>query len=514
MIVLKYGNESLKVHSNYNINKSSQNVQFSDITCDFTGLGRTSLPLKYQEASIIDTDTNEIYFTGYVDSYEFGRMREVDIDRDISITLLSPMALTTLRNTTAVGIFMLKDLLENQILGTLVDDGFVIEEMNISDRQISVNFLLETVEFCMNSLSNKYNFWWYIGEHKDIHVNDIEYMFNREPTLIYDNQNRPQGLEYIQPKISATDYYNVINFKNVRIYNSSIIEWNGKNSEPNSNMMNPLINQNTSMKNGEELLFNYPVDINPDTINRVDILQNIIEHDRYAVYSLGIYGYYTDGEMFSVYITNSGISDNFGYVGDAETKDKEFLLIKDNFFENLVTGFQYNGNKEIDYFTSIISNSSLIWSSNRFFDIGEVQNKKGIVNDTGIVEKTIDMNEQWKTFQELEEIGKTNINKNLENAIEIEMQMDNNNNLSVGSIVRINRNDMLIDGDYVVTELKEAYKNNEIEYTVTLKNANMLDNFIDIFRPETEQNNEDKIVKVVITEYIKEQISETHEVVL
>lgn len=519
MIVLKYGNTELIMYSEYSINKSSQDVKFSDVKCDFTGYSKNDLPVKYQEASIIDTETNEIYFTGYVDSYEFGKMREVDIDRDISITLLSPMSLATLRSATAVGTYMLKDLIENQILGVLIDDGFVIEEMNISDRELSVNFLLETVEFCMNSLSNKYNFWWYIDERKKIYINDIAYMFNKNPNLIYDNDNRPSGLEYIQPKISARDYYNVINFKNVRIYNSSIIEFDEQSGELTFEA-NPLINQNVSMKNGDELLFNYPVDINEKNIRRNDVLAGVISSERYATYGIGIYGVYSDGQEFSVYITTNNlsdygllISDNVGFNGDSESNEKEFLLIRDNFFSNLITGFKYNGNKEINHFTLLISNTALIWSSYRFFDIQEVQKKKGVVSLTGVIEKNIDMSEQWKTIDELQEIGKSNVDSNIESGIEIEMQMDKKNNLNIGDIVIIDRNDLLIDGSYVITEIKENYKKNDLEYTITLKNANMLDSFIDIFRAEESQESEEKTQKVIISEYTEESIKESHEVV-
>ena len=74
-------------------------------------------------------------------------MRETDIETDINITLLSPMKMATLRTTTAVGTYQLKDLIENTILLPLLDDGFTVGDFEIKDRQITVNYLVETIEY-------------------------------------------------------------------------------------------------------------------------------------------------------------------------------------------------------------------------------------------------------------------------------------------------------------------------------------------------------------------------------
>lgn len=59
----------LRLLNNYNITKSSQEVAYSDLTCDFTDLTVNDLPEKYQEVEIINN--NQIEFFGYVDSYNF-----------------------------------------------------------------------------------------------------------------------------------------------------------------------------------------------------------------------------------------------------------------------------------------------------------------------------------------------------------------------------------------------------------------------------------------------------------
>ena len=192
MIKLKYGEILLDVYNNYEITKSSQDVVYSDLQCDFTGRTAEELPEKYQEVSLVDIDNlnneNVLYF-GYVESYNFGEMRELDVDTTINLTLFSPMKLATLRTTIAIGTYQLKDLLQNTILDPLIEEGFKIKEIDITDRQVTTNYLVKSVEYCMNNLSNKFNFWWFIDEYKNIYIKDITKLISQEPRHIYDNEN-------------------------------------------------------------------------------------------------------------------------------------------------------------------------------------------------------------------------------------------------------------------------------------------------------------------------------------
>lgn len=512
MIVLKYGNISLPIESDYSVTKSSQEVKFGNLTCDFTGRGKEDLPIKYQEARMVDDENNKTIFTGYIESYDFGNMREVDVDRSINITLMSPMALTTIRSAIAIGTYMLKDLIQNTILASMVDDGFEVVEMNIADKEISVNFLMQTVEYCMNVLSNKYNFWWYIDENKKIYIRDIDYMFNLEPKFTYSDNHRPNGLEYLKPKITSADYYNVINFKNVRIYEQSI--YNDLLAPEVIYDMNRLFDNNLTIKNGNQVNFNFPVDIKKENIIKA---YNTKTSALGRPYPCGIYCMFRDSSedlvIFRVEVENNElvISDNISFQGDGQ-EAKEFELIRDSFFSNLITGFIYHGNSTLKPYI-FESDSALIWNIIRFFHSSEIQSKKGLVNDSGVIEKIIDMKEQWKTIPELQEIAVSSINNNLTGECEVEMQLDDDNGLTVGDLFKIERNDFLVDGTYVITSIKEQDKNGETEYTMTLKNTNMLDNYIDVFRSTEEQQPDDKIYNVSIIDYVEDTIREVHEVV-
>jgi hypothetical protein len=206
------------------------------------------------------------------------------------------------------------------------------------------------------------------------------------------------------------------------------------------------------------------------------------------------------------------MSDNLGFDGEENTTGKDFLLIRDSMFNNLIVGFKYNNeSKNLTSITLIMSDSALIWNINKFYNDKAINEKKGIINDTGIVELTIDMNEQWKTRQELQEIGVSYMNKNsLKLDGEIQLKLDKNL-FKIGDILKINK--MLFNSKYIVTQIRENFSNGTIQYFVTCKNSNITDNYIDLFRSGTSQQNEEKTYQINISHYNEEGIKETFEVV-
>ena len=236
------------------------------------------------------------------------------------------------------------------------------------------------------------------------------------------------------------------------------------------------------------------------------------------LYGLYIKGTYSNSETFEVYIRynqNTGEyskGSNIGFEGNEEDTEKEFLLIRDSFFSNLITGFKFNDeNKNIQSIEEISSDSALIWNVVRMYNDEAIASKKGKISDTGIVETTIDMKESWKTLEELREIGISYMDKNSVNSGELELKIDTSCDMQVGNTIKIDR--LSINGTYVITKIQMVLANNEKVWTVTCKNGNMLNNFIDIFRSENTQANEEKSYKISITHYMEEKINEVFEVV-
>lgn len=525
MVYLKYQDIELPVLDDCSITKSSQEVTFSDLKCEFTGHSADQLPEKYQEVQIISRNTisEELLYTGYVDSYKFDKMREQDIEMFIDVTLLSPMKMATLRTVIANGTYKLISLIENIVLNPLIEDGYTLKEINISDHEVTVNFLCETIEYCMNNLSNKFNFWWFIDEHKNIYIKDVDVMLATDTDLIYDDENRIAGLEYIQPVIESDDYANVINFKNVRIYEYSTAKFDGQTM---TSSHNPLIStQVTKVKSDDTIELNYPIDINVTNIlksaeSNGKLKIGTIVHNgesitgNYAT-ALNINGTYANGNSFSVYyyVLDDGttyISNNLDITGNNE--DKEFTVVKDSFYSNLITGIKFkNDSTTIATIEQIESDSVLVYNINKLYNDKAILSKKNKISNTGIVELTVDMNQSWKTIQELAKIGSSYMNKNsIEFDGTINLKLDQNV-INVGDILRINK--MLFNSKYIVTQVEMQYNNNDFEYTVTAKNTNILSSFIDVFRGENSQTSEEQEYKVSVTHYDEEGIIEEYEVI-
>lgn len=502
----------LGILNTYEIEKSSQEVSFSDIDCDFTEFTAEDLPEKYQEVQIIDDETNEIKYFGYVDQYSFKEMRETDKFTEISFTLLSPMKLATLRTFIAIGSYNLEDLIRNIILKPLINDGFTIEKLSVPNKTISANYLSKTIEYGLNTLSNQYNLWWFIDENKKIYIQTIDQLLSKDADYIYDDSHKINGLQYLRPTVASDNYANVINFSNVRVYEYSVLDFN-EQDEMYYQVVPLISEQIAGLTKGQQLLFRHPVDLNK---------QNILKagrsyEPRPEYIGLQVEGKYSDNTTFEFYInyyiveTNTWLtSSNVGFVGDENT-DKEFLLIRDNFFSNLITGFEYNGSKTISKITTIETHSALAWEVFKFYNDKAINEKKGIINNTGIVEMTVDMNEQWKTVQELQDIGVTFMNNNsLKLDGEIELKLDKDV-FKVGDILGINK--MLFNGKYIVTSVHESFFNNVIEYIVTCKNANIINNYIDLFRNNLTEEDETKTYEINVSHYSGEGIKETFEVI-
>lgn len=502
--MIEYGDVQLKLIEGYDLTKASQTVSFSNLKADFTNHNPSDLPQKYQECRVYVND--KLKFIGYINGYSFNEIREKDKYLEIEFELLSPMAMTTIRTQIATGTYRLKDLIEF-VFEPLIDDGFQIKEIDITDRQLTVNYICETIEYIMSDLSSDYNLWWFIDENKNIYVKDINIMLNSEPKHIYDDTHKINGLMYLRPTIMSQDYANVVNFKNVRIYQYSRQEFDG-------NEHNPLISQQIStMTNGKDLDFNYPIDFKENNILKS---ANSMTNSGLFIYGLYIKGTYTDNSTFELYkyyhiIEDKWyISDNIGFDGN-EDSNQEFLLKRDPFFSNLIVGFRYNGSKTIKSITDIKSDSIITWNVNKFYNDKGIEDKRGKISNTGIIELTINMNEQWKTIPELLDIGASYINKSslsLDGQLEIGIDEDVFN---VGDIIEINK--MIFNGKYIITSIKERNVRNHSEYIAICKNINVEENYINLFRSKTSQENSDRTYQTYITHYTQDGIKETHEVV-
>ena len=157
-----FNNKAFKIIDEYGYKFSSNEVTFNDIKIDFTGHTFEDIPFKYQEIKIMQADTEEdilngkVLFTGYLDDINLSDMKQQKEFREMTLTLLSPLKMATKRCVSLIGTYEL-NIAITRVLQPLIDDGFTLNEMNVPDGQIITNFLIETIENCMNNICSKRN---------------------------------------------------------------------------------------------------------------------------------------------------------------------------------------------------------------------------------------------------------------------------------------------------------------------------------------------------------------------
>ena len=464
---------------------------------------------------IIKYIENGIIYTGYVNNYTLPKMKNKLEYRELDIDLLSPLALATLRTVDVVGTYNLQPLVR-EIIQPLIDDGFKLKELNINNNQISVNYLTETIESALNKLSNNFNFWWYIDKNKNIFINDINYLFNKNRVFTYNDNNKINGLIDFTPSMESIDYCNTIDFTNVRLITKSHFQKDYMTSSDGNYYeymyYNPLIIKDT-IEPGEEIEFDIPFLINTDKRGISNTSPNV-EQGFLKIYSslivdnvqtmVEIVSLRADNNNKVIIPSNVSISDNYN-------EDNEFVFVKDSFFDNLIIGMKYNGSSTINV-GLIVSDTALMWAKVRVNDNKEIEINKDIISTTGIVEKQVDMNEQWKTYEELLVISNSLIKNNNVNVEKVILETDKENNFNIGDIISINKTSFLTYGDFIITDKRRSYYDNVDRWTFSLNNTNILESYVDLFRAREEEQQTDKIYNLITGDYSKEGIKESYEV--
>ena len=518
---LVYNKKAFKILDGFTIKQSNAEVTFNDITIDFTGYSLLDIPFKYQELKIIQAETEEeilsgngeVVFAGFLDDIDLSEMKNrKEEQRELTLTVLSPLAMSTKRYVSLIGTYSKEEAIR-RVLQPLLDDGFKIVEFNIPTGQITTNFVIESVENCMNDMCFKAGVFWFIDENKNIYINSIDYLFGLGSKKTIAPDVITKGLSKIQPKIENIDYANVINFKNVRIYYSTMSMCDELNNLIEEHDY-PLLNLPKKLKKGDTVQFNNPIVVSEDTLRK---LREEGEVDDADVASLSIV---IGGEEFYIRIeTNEKSADYDKYVtsnnfsfSDDGGEEKTLVLQRDSFFNNLITGFKWNG-ADNSVVSRIYTGTALRYTTMRFMHSAEINNLKGVISDTGIVEKCIDYQEKWTTTTQLVDYARSLMSSNTKTINQVDLTFDETPNLKIGDIVEIHEPDFYIDGKFAVKEISYKYINDENEeWNIKLKNSDLNSTYIDLFRPAQKQENESKTDTVVLSEYVEETVYEKHEI--
>lgn len=489
MIYAQWTGEKIPILNDLDINLSSREVTFSDLTLDFAGKTISDLPYYLQEVKIID-DNDNVLFTGYVDTYTLPQIKQQNsIEMELSLTLLSPRKMTTKRVTSINKTDKLENIIR-EIFSVLIPDGYYFKEVNVPNKTVTIRKLSKTIEELIEELSNKNSLYWNIDIDKGITVCSIDYMFSKDflKTINITNyKNEIKGLISITPTVEGVDYANVINAKNVRVFYTTRYY-----------SSTPLV----TVKAGDVFQFENPIVIGIDTAKR------ILKNPTYAVELQHLQIEYTDendsyyAEISSILNppeTNSYIEyNNFGKTDD---ENKDWTLQYDNFFSNMITGIK-NNTENTQKILLFYSRSALRYANMKLLNWQQIEEMKGNVTSSGQIEKIIDLNETWFTSEELIDYINNLFVNNDRNTNEITIVCDENNNIEIGDRIVFNLPEYLVEGNFIVTDIKKRKSNNNpFVYNITLRNTGLLDNYIDLFRPELQEEQEEQAQVEYIVEY-------------
>lgn len=491
--------EILPVYDTLELNKSGNELTFSNIKADYGIREKWQLPMAFQEIRIwqgnLIGDSNlsecELLYTGFLDSASLTQKHTDEDECDIELTLLSPMNLTTKRYVSINGTYTTDEAFR-LIFEPLINDGFNLTRINVNSKTISLNYYLETIETIMNDLSNKLNIYWTIDSKKNIKIVDIIKLLGQEPKLEI-TTDFTEGLYELKPVIKNNGYFNTINVKNARLYTT------GENQE---------LLEIMKLINGETSHFVNPIDFGVNGAYRTCFNNNtskctilkVLAQNEQVLYEIE----YNVGD--DTITLPQGVVFN-----DEDTENATLILERDSFFKNLITGFQWKGTTQ--NISSIKSDTMLKYQLFRITNANEISKCSQFITDSGIIETTIDVNEGWYTFMEMVNYCDSLMMSNANNTASVELSFDKDYKFEIGDTIRINRPKFFIEGDFVITEIQETKSGyDSYDCHILAQNNKLQANYIDIFRKSISEENEAKYSSINVIEYTTDEIVETHKV--
>ena len=474
-MIARWNNKDYRIIDSIEIKKSSREVTYTDLKLDFSKCTMENLPYAQQEVQIIDKD-GKLKFTGFVSDYKLPELKKIITpEKELNLSLYTPRQMTTIRTVTIMRTAMLSEII-TQVLMPLYQDGFVLKTLNIEDKSVTLKLISKTVEEVLN------------------------YLFNKVPKRTINIKNYKQqinGFLSISPTVENLDYANIINIKNARIFYDSTQQ------------------VNVTLKNGDRIDFENPIDISLATAERIvgalAVNQTTTCTNLELIYngSSRAYvecGFNVDGEL------QDGL--NMKDIATDDSTGALFVLTMDSTFKNLATGITYKGEHEITV-NSIRSQTFLRYANMRLINWQEIEQNEGKITTSGQIEKVLDVENGWFTVQELIDYIRNTFIINNKYTNQVTIKYDKENNIEIGDRIDINLPEYFTEGIFIVTAINESKEaNNPTNYSVELRNTNLLENYIDLFRNSSDTEEQDSQIE---TEYVveysgEEKINEIHEI--
>ena len=489
--MLKYRDIELTIIDSLKTANSMKCVTYNDIKCDFNGHTKADFPVKMQEIQIIKDSVIISY--GYLSSFEYD-----GFTKKIKFEVLSPKSYINRRVTNLItNGLTLQETVEDLISGLLVDgyslDGTIDLAEISGSKLISEEIIFRSIDEIFDYLAKKYSFVWYVDNLKVIHIIMENEIINQTPVYNFTNKS---SIDINRVEIESKEYFNKVYAKNLKVYYSSYTATD----------LSPLIKEDKVTTKNELITFTNWIDISENVGQKIkDSPETVILLQ--LEYGSG-YKSITYNKTTKVYTIDSAI----GFEGvDDNNATKVVLLVRDNFFKNIITGLKF---KAVTTIAEINTQTALRNSVISYLNSNEIESSKNIISTSGIVENIVDLNNKWFSLDEINTYIKNLIATNSKPAEIVKFRLEGIDlsefdNIDVGKTVNIINDDYFLNDNYVVVskQVEESYVTKKID--IECRSASYLDNFINMFRNNFGQDNESSELYTISSAYTAETLNVT-----
>lgn len=188
----------------------------------------------------------------------------------------------------------------------------------------------------------------------------------------------------------------------------------------------------------------------------------------------------------------------------------------DSTFKNLATGVTYKGEGSVAI-KGITSQTYLRYANMKLINWHEIEKNEGKITPSGQIEKILDVEQGWFTVEELVDYVRNTLKNNEKYTNQINVKYNQENDIFVGDKLTIDLPEYFTQGNFIVTAIKSSKDwNNPFIHILELRNTNLLENFIDLFRSSSDiEEQESQVELEYVVEYAEEEkINEKHEIIL
>jgi len=460
---LKIGTELYNITNNPTIKKSSREVTFNNIEIDFIGKSFSDRPVKWQEVSIVD-ELDKVLLFGYVSTISINEISTAETVLIMKLTIVSPRAFVSRKSFTGSGDNIeLKTAVEN-VISPLFEDGFTIVQNDLPLKEINYTFVLKNIEKILNEMADKYNFYWFVDEQKNIYIKTLFSLQSQDAKVLDD------GCFTLKPKLSAIDYANVVNFKNQIIFETRTLF------------------SSIELTRGVTYQLPFPISVSKNTGSRIVLNNEIGITFLFSFTGVGV------GAKFVSYDDSTKEIFFGSMIGIDGIDNKDILLVPDAFNKTLITGLKLADDYPTEKYTitDVKSTSALIPTSTIVTNPYEIEKQKGISSTSGRIEKTVDLKNEWFTKKDSVNFAKSILSENSVGTDEVEVIFrgltDEIRTLFDNTIpfqkIELNYPQFLVEGSFIITDVDFEYGNEVSKMTIDCRNINFGENFIDIFRKD------------------------------